>query len=107
MRPDRLSSLATMYVQVPVSAKEAGLPIDPTGDAVTMAFTRGADPESGDWKTASWDTDPTTTPDTYLAQCLVGPSGAVTLGRGLWDVWVKVIDSPEVVIVPAGQLEVS
>lgn len=100
----QISTASTEYVQVSVSAKESGVAIDPTADAVSMAFlATTAAPASGDWHTASWDTDTATEPDTYLAQCLVGP-GAVVLTAAVYEVWVKVVHSPETVVRPAGRM---
>lgn len=102
-RPRPATSLE--YVAVNVSAKEAGAFINPTSDTVTMAFTlNGDDPVSADFKSASWETDSTTNPDTYTALCLVGPSGAVTLTPGSYSVWVKVVDTPETPIIPVNGL---
>lgn len=101
------SAASLEYVRVPVAARSAGVAVDPTGDTVVMAFLAGAGaPESGDWKTASWDTDSSTYPPTYRAQCLVGPAGAVTLTAGVYSVWVKVTDSPEVPVLRAGQIKI-
>jgi hypothetical protein len=95
------------YVRVPMAAEKSGAAYDPTGDTVVMAFISGsAAPTSGDWKTASWDADASTYPPTYRAQCLVGPGGTVTLAAGVWSVWVKVTDSPEVPVKRAGQIKV-
>lgn len=91
----KLSTLTLQYVKVPVTAEVSGAAIDPTGDAVQMAFpVRGVKPVTNDWKTASWET----MDGTYLARCLVGPGGTVTLGVGLYDVHVKITDSPEIVV---------
>lgn len=95
------------YVRVSVYAESSGAQVNPTSDTVQMAFVPGsAAPEAGDWKSASWDTDTTTTPTTYRAQCLVGPSGTVTLVRGSYTVWVKIVDSPETPVRPVGSLKV-
>lgn len=103
----QISTASLEYVRVQVSAREAGAAVDPTGSTVTMAFLlTDTAPVSGDWKTASWDTDATTTPDTYRAQCLVGSGGAVTLTAGTYRVWLKITDSPETPIKPAGYLKV-
>lgn len=103
----RMSALSLEYVRVRVQATENGTPEDPSGDLVVMAFpVSGVAPVSGDWKSAGWETDATTTPDTYYARCLVGPSGTVTLSAGTFDVWVKVTDNPEVPALKAGLLEV-
>lgn len=102
------SVLALQHVRVPVSADDVdGTNLDPTVDAVVMAFpVTDVDPIAGDWKTASWETDATTTPDTYYAKCLVGPGGTVTLAVGTYDVWVKVTDNPETPVLKAGHLEI-
>lgn len=99
----RISSLSKEYVGIVVDAEASGLAVDPTGDVVEMAFPlTGVDPVSGDWKAAAWDTDASTTPPTYIAQCLVGPGGTIALAKGTYDIWVKVTDSPEI---PALQAE--
>lgn len=99
---------STEYVRTRMSSERSGAAYDPTGDAVVMAFLAGAGPpDSGDWKAASWDTDATTTPPTYWAQCLIGPvGGTITLAAGTWSVWVKVTDSPEVPVRRAGQIKI-
>lgn len=101
------SALSLEYVKVPVAARESGAAIDITSDVVEMAFTlQDVAPLSGDWEAAAWETDATTTPDTYLARCLVGPSGTATLTAGTYDVWVRVTDTPEIVARKAGNLEI-
>lgn len=101
-----ISAASVEYVRVPVSATASGSAVDPTADTVQMAFlATAAAPVSGDWKTASWETDANTTPDTYYARCLVG--SAVTLTAGTtYTVWVKVTDSPETPVKRAGLLRV-
>lgn len=91
------SALSTEFVRVPVSARDGSSEINPTSDVVSMAFvSAGSSPVSGDWKTGSWETDSTTTPVTYYARALVGPTGGVvTLSDGLYDVFVKIGDNPE------------
>lgn len=100
-----ISAASVEYVRVPVSATASGAAVDPTADTVQMAFiATAAAPGVSDWKTASWETDATTTPDTYYARCLVG--SAVTLTAGTYTVWVKVTDSPETPVKRAGLLRV-
>jgi hypothetical protein len=104
---DTLYASSLEYVRVPVRAEKSGAAYAPTGDTVQLAFlTSAAAPSGGDWKTASWDTDSSTYPATYWAQCLVGPGGTTTLTAGVWTVWVKVTDSPEVPVKRAGQIKV-
>lgn len=92
-----LSSLATMMVQVPIEARLNGNPnYNPTNDVVKLAFMPGIiKPATPDWNTGSWATDPG--PE-YLAQCLVGPTGTITVPIGTYNIWVTVFDSPETVV---------
>lgn len=103
-----ISSTASMYVKVPVYATKNGLPLNPTADVVDMAFltSEQAAPTSGQWNVASWETAGTTLNPVYLVRCLVG-TGGVVLAVGSYQVWVKIIDNPEVVIMPAGELEIT
>jgi hypothetical protein len=99
-----IASSSTEYVNVPVSATMAGTPYNPTGDLVYMAFVAGsAQPSTfyeGNWVT--------TVQGTYIARCLVGPANSGTvLAPGLYVVWVKITDSPEVPIRQAGTLQIS
>lgn len=99
-----ISSLATMNVQIPVSATIGGTIYNPTSDAVAMAFIpSAAKPQSADWNVGSWDTAPG---PTYMAQCLIGPNGGVTLATGVYTVWVKITDNPEQPIAAVGQLTI-
>ena len=103
-----VSSLSKEYVRVRVVAEASGVAVNPTADVVEMAFISGdTEPTSPDWKSASWETDATTDPDTYYARCLVGPGGTVTLADGLYQVWVRVTDSPEIPVKKSGQLQVT
>jgi len=98
------ASTSREYVPVPVSAMVAGVPYDPTGDTVQMAFVAGfGEPASGDWKAAVWDS---AGGGRYFAQCLIGPGGTVVLAPGVWNVWVKITDSPEVPVRLSGQIEI-
>lgn len=93
------------YVRVPVKATEAGLPVDPTADAVTMAFEReGSRPTT--WHTAEWETDATAVPLKHYVRCIVGP-GHVELVRATYNVWVKIVDSPEIPVLLSGVLIIS
>lgn len=102
-----LSTLSLEYVRVLVSATSSGSAVNPTSDTVTMAFVaEGTAPVSGDFKAATWETDSTTTPATYFARCLIGPTGTLALTAGIYDAYVKVTDSPEVPVHKAGQIRV-
>src|SRR6266508_2134109 len=89
--PYSLSSLSLEYVRLPVSAKDSGVVVNPTSDAVAMAFIASGAPAGGDWKTYA-----TTTPPNYYACCLVGPAGTVTLAPGTYMIWLKITDTPEI-----------
>ena len=104
-----LSQLATEYVLIPVAATKAGVPYNPTGDIVQFAFMPQATqvPGNSDWVTGSWDTDTASVIYPYSAKCLVGPSGAITLGIGTFVIYVKITDAPEVPVLIAGQLQIS
>lgn len=71
---------------------------------VQMAFTAG-EPTGPDWKSATWYTQ--TNPTRYLASCLVGPGGTVTLAEGTYYIWSKVTGSPDVPVKRHGVLVVT
>lgn len=107
MGPARICASSLEYVRVQIAAYASGATVDPSADTVQLAFMVGsAIPAPGDWKTASWETDSTTVPATYKARCLVGATGAVTLTPGVYQVWVKLTDSPETPVRQAGPLVV-
>lgn len=84
-----IPSIATEYRRVPVSATDSGAAVNVSTGTVTMAFVAvGTEPDTGDWKTASWETDATRTPNRYYARCLIG--SAVTLTDGTYDVWIQI-----------------
>ena len=102
-----ISSLSTVYIQIPVRAFIEGVPYNPTAAPVSMAFLQGwDDPGSGDWKTASWSTGEYGA--TYLAQCLVGPgTGGLALGVGTYSIWVRIQVTPEIPVMQPGQLTIT
>ena len=104
-----MSQLSTQYVLVPVSATKAGVSYNPTGDAVQFAFAPTATyvPQVSDWVSGSWQTDTSSVLYPYLAQCLVGPAGTITLGLGTYYMYLKVTDNPEIPVLIAGQLQIT
>lgn len=103
-----LSAVSREYVQVPVAARVAGAPVDVSTDVVEMAFLPGqAAPAEDDWLSASWDVDAVSVPARYRAQCLVGPDGTVELEAGVYSVWVRITDDPEIPVRRAGQLTIT
>jgi hypothetical protein len=99
-----IASSSIEYVNVPVQATVAGTPYNPTADAVAMAFIAGpAQPTS--FTSGSWIT---TVQGNYIARCLVGTNtNGILLAPGLYTVWVKITDSPEVPVRPAGTLQIT
>lgn len=103
------SALTLEYVPASVTVTVGGNPLNPTGDTVQFAFMPdGVNPGIGDWKTGSWDgMQPRPTGNAYLAQCLVGPGGTVALTPGVYTMWIKIVDSPEVPVIPCGLLTIT
>jgi len=101
----RISHLTTEYVKAPVSAEVNGVAVDLSGDTVTVAFKKpGVDPSGGDFSSASWETDATTSPTTYLARRLV-TTGDLAVGQ--WVMWVKVVHGAETMVRDVGMLTVT
>lgn len=100
-----ISTASLQYVPAQVSALKEGVPYNPTADTVYMAFTPGVSPTTPTsgftFYLGSWDV----AQGAYYALCLVGPGGTTQLASGIWTVWVKVTDNPEVPIVAAGQIQ--
>lgn len=104
--PAEIVSGSLQYVLVPVANRVSGASVAPTSLDVEMAFTTGETPEDADFVAATWETDTTTTPDTYSARCLVGPTGTTDLDAGAYTVWVRVTAAAETPILKAGLLRV-
>lgn len=93
----RTDTATLEYVRLHVTASTGGQPIDPTSLTIEMAFpTPGVPPVSLDWKPATWDTDTIGSTTRYLAECLVGPAGTVTLAAGAYDTYLRVTSLPEI-----------
>lgn len=104
-----LSQASKEYVQATVTATVAGVPYNPTADAVQFAFLpTGTSALGAQWVAGSWASaeSPTGNGD-YIAQCLVGPGGDVQLAPGSYQVWVQITDSPEVPVIPAYLLTIT
>ncbi len=104
-----ISALSLEFVHVSVSLTSGGVDIDPTGDQVFMAFVaQGATPGLGDFKVGSWVQDPSTTPTTHFARLLLGPNppGVLALTPGLFDCYVRVVDSLETPTKKAGPIRI-
>jgi hypothetical protein len=113
-----IAALSLEDVNVIWTSQLAGTSIDPTGQTpgqpalvVQFAFPVSsgnalAPAEPSSWYQGSWLTGQTSA--YYVAQCLVGPGGGVvTLTAGqAYDVWSKILGSPEVPAKFCGQLAV-
>lgn len=102
----RFSALsAADVVVVNVKAFQGGQPVNPTTGTGQLAFksTPLAQPVSGDWKTASWDTNEI---GEYVLEATIGSSGAITLTPGVWYVWAQVTLSPIEVVRQVGSIVV-
>lgn len=105
MAPPNNSIYVTSLEEVPVTITTP-VGVNPTGDPVYMAFLSSpppSQPTSLQWNAATWLVNGTE----YIALCLVGPGGTITLTAGLWYTWVKITASPEVPVKYAGVLQVS
>ena len=100
-----LNRLSTEYVQVSAAFTVSGSPVNPTNDAVQMAFMAGgALPGTSDWHAAVWET----AGSAYYVQCLVGPAnGGVVLAPGMYEIWVRITDNPEVPVRSPDQLSIT
>lgn len=102
------SQASKQYVRALVTAIVAGAPYNPTADTVAFAFTEpGTSALGAQWSTGSWANTESSGSGGYIAQCLVGPGGAVQLAPGSYQVWVQVTDSPETPVIPAYLLTIS
>jgi len=103
------SHLSTMYALIPLSAKKAGVPYNPTSDALQFAFMPNSvqQPVNADWVNGVWESVPTNIIYPYNAKCLVGPNGTTVLTLGTYIMYMKITDSPETPVLVAGQLTIS
>lgn len=91
------------YLPVKIKATRLGEDYDPTADLVQMALpVIDIDPVTDDWKNAIWQT----VNDDFIANILVGPGGDIELGRGDYDILIKITDDPEVPVLRAGMLKI-
>lgn len=101
-----ITSFETKFVQLPATLYVSNGVGNPSVDPVSMAFLpTKADPVSGDWKTGSWVQMGS---GQWLAQVLVGPTGGViTLAKGVYYVWIKIVDPTETIQECVAMLEVT
>jgi hypothetical protein len=103
-----ISALSLQEINIRWTSDLDGTVIDPIAGALTVQFAvplssgnAAAPAQPVTWLAASWL--PNGTGKGYIAQGLVGPGGAVTLLAGRsYDVWGKILGSPEQPVVFAG-----
>lgn len=84
------------YVRMPIKAREASGPVDPTGLPIVMGFTTVRSTEPALWSTAIWEL----IDGQWCGALLVGPGsthGVMLAGR-YW-VCARVTDNPEIPVV--------
>lgn len=102
-----ISQLSTEFVQIPVGVTINGSLYNPTADTVQFAFLTNpsAVPTSSNWVAGSWSNNNNAVYP-YLAQCLVGTAGTVSLTAASYTIWLRVTDSPEIPVHQVGTLTI-
>lgn len=82
-----------------------GLSVNPTADAVYVAFLpAGASPLPADWQPAAW----VSPNQPYQIEFLIGPAnGAYALPAGQYRVWLMIVDNPTIPVRPVGWLYIT
>lgn len=94
----RISNQSVEYLRCTVAAS-----LDPTSDAVEFQFPAVGDGlQAANWEAGAWVAGA----HPYTAQILIG-AGGVVLTAGVYEVWVRITDAPEVPVLYAGRLEVT
>jgi len=102
----RHSVQSSPYIRYTVRALINGAPGIPVSDVVKFAFlAQGAVPQVSDWKVGSWETV-AGPPISYVAKVQIGPLGLITLGIGTYIVWIQIVDAPETIIEPIGEVDI-
>jgi hypothetical protein len=102
---DTIASTSTIYWRTHViSLTEQDLPQDPTALPVSVGFSLAGDAASAAYTSATWITlTNTAISPQYRARVLVS-SGQLAVG--IYTVYVKITSSPEIPVLPAGQIRV-
>lgn len=105
--PLTILASSSEYVYLPVSALGTGAPLNPTADPVAFGFipSPAGTGTPGTWYTGTWFVP---VANTYYAACQIGPfgTGTVSLAPGIYTMWVRITDSPEVVIRTPGLIQI-
>ena len=100
-----ISSLSTVQVRIETDMQTSTGLGNPSADTVQLAFlATTANPQNSDWKAGTWEQTPA---GGWVAQCLVGPNGVVTLPPGQYYIWRKITDPVETPVECVGMLEVT
>lgn len=103
-----IDAAASPYLYADITAKTAGVLVNPTAFAVTVAVVpAGTTPTAGDFKAAVWVTDNTGAIPVYSARTQIGPGSAgptLVAGR-VYTVHAKIAATPEVIILRCGQIQ--
>jgi hypothetical protein len=99
-----LSALSTEYLRYQVTATVGGNSYNPTSDTIQFAFPlTGVTPVT--WYSGTWEA----IAGSFYARILVGPSsGVISLASGsVYDVYIKITDSPEIPVRKVSTITVS
>ena len=104
----RIDRSSRAFVYAAVKATVQGEPYNPTSDVVEFAFP-AVSGRPTTWYPGAWDgTSPISGSTAYRAQVLIGPgSTGPVLAEGMYAVFVRITDNPEVPVIPIGQLSVT
>lgn len=91
-------STSKEFVHVPITASVSNLASYPV-DMAVVAY--GAEPASGDWKTAAWDSG--------VAKILIGPGSSAVgaLVEGIYGVWVRITTVEEEPVLYSGAVRIT
>ena len=87
-----MPSVGNQTIWLPVSDTATdGTPINPTTGGVAVSFTGGGDPTV--WTNVGWSNDTIVTGDStyYLVEVQLGSSLPLTLAKGSYFIWLKLL----------------
>lgn len=98
----RIPVTSSQFLAADISTITAGMGTNPTSYPVNFAFISGpTQPQQSDWKTGSW----VSSNQPYVAKIMIGPNG-LALSPGRYKIWVQVVTSSQVPVIPVGTLEI-
>jgi hypothetical protein len=93
----RIPAISVEYVRVAVTVP-AGVDLSEL-DVELAVVNDGQVPDTGDWRAGTWIGT--------SAAVLIGPGTDLALDQGTYDVYVKIISSPEVPVLPSGSIHIT